>query len=154
MNGDFKDIMRFNEERTLLMVINEIAKVFDDIMSKCPENLFATDKTPRLILMLLSYKDGMTQSELMKATHMKGSTVSIAINKLEELGLVRRADNPADKRSYRIFLTENGINYNDSIENVLKEKDELSVKGISPKEMKSAMNVLNTILDNLIENAK
>ena len=136
------------------MVINEIAKVFDDIMSKCPENLFATDKTPRLILMLLSYKDGMTQSELMKATHMKGSTVSIAINKLEELGLVRRADNPADKRSYRIFLTENGINYNDSIENVLKEKDELSVKGISPKEMKSAMNVLNTILDNLIENAK
>ena len=154
MNGDFKDIMRFNEERTLLMVINEIAKVFDDIMSKCPENLFATDKTPRLILMLLSYKDGMTQSELMKATHMKGSTVSIAINKLEELGLVRRLDNPADKRSYRIFLTENGINYNDSIENVLKEKDELSVKGISPKEMKSAMNVLNTILDNLIENAK
>ena len=154
MNGDFKDIMRFNEERTLLMVINEIAKVFDDIMSKCPENLFATDKTPRLILMLLSYKNGMTQSELMKATHMKGSTVSIAINKLEELGLVRRADNPADKRSYRIFLTENGINYNDSIENVLKEKDELSVKGISPKEIKSAMNVLNTILDNLIENAK
>ena len=154
MNGDFKDIMRFNEERTLLMVINEIAKVFDDIMSKCPENLFATDKTPRLILMLLSYKDGMTQSELMKATHMKGSTVSIAINKLEELGLVRRLDNPADKRSYRIFLTENGINYNDSIENVLKEKDELSVKGIAPKEMKSAMNVLNTILDNLIENAK
>lgn len=154
MNGDFKDIMRFNEERTLLMVINEIAKVFDDIMSKCPENLFATDKTPRLILMLLSYKDGMTQSELMKATHMKGSTVSIAINKLEELGLVRRLDNPADKRSYRIFLTEKGINYNDSIENVLKEKDELSVKGIAPKEMKSAMNVLNTILDNLIENAK
>ena len=154
MNGDFKDIMRFNEERTLLMVINEIAKVFDDIMSKCPENLFATDKTPRLILMLLSYKDGMTQSELMKATHMKGSTVSIAINKLEELGLVRRADNPADKRSYRIFLTENGINYNDSIEKVLKEKDELSVKGIAPKEMKSAMNVLNTILDNLIENVK
>ena len=154
MNGDFKDIMRFNEERTLLMVINEIAKVFDDIMSKCPENLFATDKTPRLILMLLSYKDGMTQSELMKATHMKGSTVSVAINKLEELGLVRRVDNPADKRSYRIFLTENGINYNDSIENVLKEKDELSVKGIAPKEMKSAMNVLNTILDNLIENAK
>ena len=154
MNGDFKDIMRFNEERTLLMVINEIAKVFDDIMSKCPENLFATDKTPRLILMLLSYKDGMTQSELMKATHMKGSTVSIAINKLEELGLVRRLDNPADKRSYRIFLTEKGINYNDSIENVLKEKDELSVKGIAPKEMKSAMNVLKTILDNLIENAK
>ena len=154
MNGDFKDIMRFNEERTLLMVINEIAKVFDDIMSKCPENLFATDKTPRLILMLLSYKDGMTQSELMKATHMKGSTVSVAINKLEELGLVRRVDNPADKRSYRIFLTEKGINYNDSIENVLKEKDELSVKGIAPKEMKSAMNVLNTILDNLIENAK
>ena len=154
MNGDFKDIMRFNEERTLLMVINEIAKVFDDIMSKCPENLFATDKTPRLILMLLSYKNGMTQSELMKATHMKGSTVSIAINKLEKLGLVRRLDNPADKRSYRIFLTEKGINYNDSIENVLKEKDELSVKGIAPKEMKSAMNVLNTILDNLIENAK
>ena len=149
MNGDFKDIMKFNEERTLLMVINEIAKVFDDLLSKCPENLFSTDKTPRLILMLLSFKDGMTQSELMKATHMKGSTVSVAINKLEELGLVRRVDNPADKRSYRIFLTEKGIIYNDNIEDVLKKKDELSVKGIAPKDIKSAMNVLNTILDNL-----
>ena len=154
MIGDFKDIMKFNEERTLLMVINEIAKVFDDIMSQCPENLFATDKTPRLILMLLSFKDGMTQSELVNATHMKGSTVSIAINKLEEMGLVRRVDNPADKRSYRIFLTENGINYNDNIENVLKEKDLLSVKGIAPKDIKSAMNVLNTILDNLTNNLK
>jgi DNA-binding MarR family transcriptional regulator len=154
MNGDFKDIMKFNEERTLLMVINEIAKVFDDLMSKCPENLFSTDKTPRLILMLLSFKDGMTQSELMKATHMKGSTVSVAINKLEELGLVRRVDNPADKRSYRIFLTEKGIIYNDGIESVLKEKDELSVKGIAPKDIKSAMNVLNTILDNLTNNLK
>ena len=154
MNGDFKDIMKFNEERTLLMVINEIAKVFDDIMSQCPENLFATDKTPRLILMLLSFKDGMTQSELVNATHMKGSTVSIAINKLEELGLVRRVDNPADKRSYRIFLTEKGINYNDNIENVLKEKDLLSVKGIAPKDIKSAMNVLNTILENLTNNLK
>ena len=149
MNGDFKDIMKFNEERTLLMVINEIAKVFDDLLSKCPENLFSTDKTPRLILMLLSFKDGMTQSELMKATHMKGSTVSVAINKLEELGLVRRVDNPVDKRSYRIFLTEKGIIYNDNIEDVLKKKDELSVKGIAPKDIKSAMNVLNTILDNL-----
>lgn len=154
MNGDFKDIMKFNEERTLLMVINEIAKVFDDIMSQCPENLFATDKTPRLILMLLSFKDGMTQSELVNATHMKGSTVSIAINKLEEMGLVRRVDNPADKRSYRIFLTEKGINYNYNIENVLKEKDLLSVKGIAPKDIKSAMNVLNTILDNLTNNLK
>ena len=154
MNGDFKDIMKFNEERTLLMVINEIAKVFDDLLSKCPENLFSTDKTPRLILMLLSFKDGMTQSELMKATHMKGSTVSVAINKLEELGLVRRVDNPADKRSYRIFLTEKGIIYNDNIEDVLKKKDELSVKGIAPKDIKSAMGVLNTILDNLTNNIK
>ena len=154
MIGDFKDIMKFNEERTLLMVINEIAKVFDDIMSQCPENLFSTDKTPRLILMLLSFKDGMTQSELVNATHMKGSTVSIAINKLEEMGLVRRVNNPADKRSYRIFLTEKGINYNDNIENVLKEKDLLSVKGIAPKDIKSAMNVLNTILDNLTNNLK
>jgi DNA-binding MarR family transcriptional regulator len=85
----------------------------------------------------------------MKASHMKGSTVSVAINKLEELGLVRRVGNPADKRSYRIFLTEKGIIYNDNIEYVLKEKDELSVKGIAPKDIKSAMNVLNTILDNL-----
>ena len=154
MNGDFKDIMKFNEERTLLMVINEISKVFDDLMSKCPENLFSTDKTPRLILMLLSFKDGMTQSELMKATHMKGSTVSVAINKLEELGFVRRVDNPADKRSYRIFLTEKGIIYNDNIEDVLKKKDELSVKGIAPKDIKSAMGVLNTILDNLTNNMK
>ena len=151
MDNDFKELMRNSKERTLLMVINEISKVFDDIMSKCPENLFFTDKTPRLILMMLSFKDGMTQSELVQATHMKGSTVSIALNKMESMGFVKRVDNPADKRSYRIFPTEKGINFNDSIEKTLKEKDSLSVKGISPREIKSAINVLDSVLDNLLE---
>ena len=96
-NSIFKD---FDEHpKTALMLVNEISKVFDGIMAKCPENVFFNEKTSRLIIMILSHRDGLTQSELVKATHMKGSTVSVAITKMEETGYVKRLNNQYDLRS-------------------------------------------------------
>ena len=72
--------LRENPNRTLLMVATEIVKLFEDKISKNDVIMFK-DKTARLILAYLSRYDGATQHELVKATQMKGSTVSVAITK-------------------------------------------------------------------------
>ena len=145
-NSIFKD---FDEHpKTALMLVNEISKVFDGIMAKCPENVFFNEKTSRLIIMILSHRDGLTQSELVKATHMKGSTVSVAITKMEETGYVKRLNNQYDLRSVRVYLTEKGRELNDTMMRIIKEVDNEIMKGISPREARAALSVLYTMLNN------
>ena len=145
-NSIFKD---FDEHpKTALMLVNEISKVFDGIMAKCPENVFFNEKTSRLIIMILSHRDGLTQSELVKATHMKGSTVSVAITKMEQTGYVKRLNNQYDLRSVRVYLTEKGRALNDTMMRIIKEVDNEIMKGISPREARAALSVLYTMLNN------
>ena len=145
-NSIFKD---FDEHpKTALMLVNEISKVFDGIMAKCPENVFFNEKTSRLIIMILSHRDGLTQSELVKATHMKGSTVSVAITKMEETGYVKRLNNQYDLRSVRVYLTEKGRELNDTMMRIIKDVDNEIMKGISPREARAALSVLYTMLNN------
>ena len=140
---------RIEEERTVLMLVNEISKLFDGLMSKCPENIFFNEKTPRLIIMMLSLSDGLTQSELVELTHMKGSTVSVAITKLEGLGYVKRVENPYDMRSVRVYLTSKGRDFDETMRKILTDKDEMIMTGISPKEIRITLTVLNQMLDNI-----
>ena len=106
------------QNKTFLNLINEISKISEDIISKHPEMKEINEKTSRLILMELSSSDGMTQSQLVKATHMKGSTVSLAINKMEEKGYVVRENNPYDMRSVRVYITGKGMELSDKIKKV------------------------------------
>ena len=99
--------------------------------------------------MILSHNDGISQSELVKGTHMKGSTVSIAISKLEEMGYIVRENNPHDLRSVKVYLTEKGRQLNSRIREIIKDKEELIMSGISPKELRITTFVLETMLDNL-----
>ena len=154
MDNKINSDIRNRDDRTVLMILNEISKIFDDKISKCPENVFFNEKTARLIIMILSESNGLTQSELVKATHMKGSTVSVSITKLEKMGYVKRVENKYDLRSVRVYLTEKGRDLNDTMLRILNENDQLIMKGITPREIKITMSVLETMLNNLIESIK
>ena len=137
------------ENKTALMLICEISKLFDDAISKHPDNPFTNEKTPRLILMILSESDGISQSELVKATHMKGSTVSLAIAKLEEMGYIARESNPYDMRSVRVYLTEKGRQLNRKIKELTDAVEASVMFGISQKELRVTTYALDTMLENL-----
>ena len=143
------NINRAEEEKTILMLINEISKLFDELMAKCPENIFYNEKTSRLIILMLSINDGLSQSELVELTHMKGSTVSVAITKLEGLGYVKRVENPYDMRSVKVYLTAKGRELDESIRRIINEKDSEIMNGISQKEIRITLSVLNTMLKNI-----
>ncbi len=138
-----------NEEKTVLMLVNELSKLFDDMMGKCPENIFFNEKTSRLIIMMLSMNDGLTQSELVELTHMKGSTVSVAITKLEGLGYVKRVENPYDMRSVKVYLTSKGRDLDETMRKLLNEKDEKIMEGITQKEIRITASVLAQMLENI-----
>ena len=102
------ETIRENTNRTVLMMINEISKFFEDEMIKNKDFAILKDKTARHILSHLSSNDGATQQELVVVSQMKGSTVSVAVRKLETEGYLQRETNEYDMRSVKVYLTKKG----------------------------------------------
>lgn len=150
MNKNKLDEIRENPNRTLLMMVNEVSKAFEDSVLKNKEILFMTDKTSRNILAYLSHKRVTNQQELVRFTQMKASTVSVAITKMQELGYVKREPSESDMRSVKISLTKKGLETSDLINKSLKERDESIMKGISEKDIRTAKYVLEKMLDNIV----
>ncbi len=94
------------KDPTPLMLINEISKLFCNHMRKHDDP--ALNNSYRHILFHLAHRDGRTQLELAKLTHLKPPTVSVSLAKLEADGYVERTADPDDLRQTRVYLTEKG----------------------------------------------
>ena len=67
-----------------------------------------TDATWTPLLHLRAWGDGVTQKELAERVGLDGSSLVRLLDILEGKGWVERRADPADRRSKRIFLTEEG----------------------------------------------
>lgn len=151
MKKEQLELIRRNENRTLMMVINEVSKLFQERTSKLEEMLFIKEQTGRKILAILSYKNGLTQNDLARAVNAKGSTVSASVSKLENMGLIKRIASEQDKRCIRVYLTKKGYEQNKRIKEILDREDKAIMSGISAKDAKNAMDILEMMLDNMVE---
>jgi DNA-binding MarR family transcriptional regulator len=59
-------------------------------------------------LMCLWEKEGINQREIAQMSKVESSTTTRTIDKLETLGLVERQPDPDSRRSFKIYLTEEG----------------------------------------------
>ncbi|HAS63299.1 MAG TPA: MarR family transcriptional regulator [Vibrio sp.] len=59
-------------------------------------------------MMCLWEEEGVTQRDIAEKSKVENSTTTRTLDKLEKLGLVERRDDPNSRRSYRIYLTEQG----------------------------------------------
>ena len=59
-------------------------------------------------LVVLSHGDGISQRDLSKRLHLKDAAMGKAIDGLESEGLLRRADDPLDRRKFLVMLTPKG----------------------------------------------
>ncbi len=76
------------------------------------EEIESYDLTPPqfALLSFLWQQDGLTQVELSEKGQIDRSTVGGLIDRLERNGLLERRQHPQDRRSYKIYLTEQGKN--------------------------------------------
>ena len=135
-----------------ITLVNMLAKVFEERVSTLTENEFLNQKASRFILFTLAINDGISQNDIVRATHLKGSTISVALSKLEKKGYVKRVNDSYDQRQIRVYLTEKGSNLNEERRNLIESLDKKALKGITAKEEKNAAFVLATMIKNLTEN--
>lgn len=132
------------------MYINDISKLFDGRISDACEGK-GVSRGYRSILRSLSRNDGLTQLELVKEGHLSAPSVSVALTKMEQSGLVRRSIDPDDCRKVRVFLTDKGREHDVFIKKLCHEADEIMLRGFSAEEEDQLNGYLRRILENMLE---
>ncbi|WP_282942156.1 MarR family transcriptional regulator [Paenibacillus sp. RC67] len=109
------------------------------------------DVTPEqwIILDELWRKDGCSQLELATATYHDQPSTSRLINNLVKRGLVFRSQDPNDKRSNQIFLTDKGRGLQETLVSLVLKTVAESIDGIDGKELETCLKVLKQMTGNL-----
>lgn len=135
---------------TPMMIINEISKLMGDKIRKEADNTEVLKHSARKLLIELAHHDGLTQLDLVKATHLKAPTVSVTLQKMESDGIVTRTSDENDLRITRVFLTEKGREIDRKTIETIKKEEKMVMCGITDEEISTIMPILLKMRKNLI----
>ncbi|MBE6597047.1 MAG: MarR family transcriptional regulator [Ruminococcaceae bacterium] len=155
MKDNFKDAARPPEREELtnnpMKMCHDVSHIFHSKLRKLNESEEApSNRGTRLVLSFLAVNDGVTQLELVNATHLKAPTISIILQKLEADGLVERKKDEKDMRVTRVYLTDEGREEDRRNIAKIKEMDTIALSGLTEKECETLMLLLGKIRDNLL----
>jgi DNA-binding MarR family transcriptional regulator len=137
-------------DATPSMFINDISKMFKHAVHRETE-LEGISHGCQKMLMCLSHKDGITQLDIVKDTHLSAPTVSVALAKMENDGLVIRRPDKHDLRVMRVYITDKGRQTDDFMREKFHETECVMLDGISQQEQEQLVATLRKILRNLVE---
>ena len=142
---------RQDKDYNAMMRIHDAAKLYHDRLRRHSDNEGLPSSYRMLIYHLARMEPGVTQLDLVKATHLKPPTISVTLQKMERDGLVTRRDNENDLRQTLVFLTEKGRTIDDRIKHLHMEGDAIALSGLSEDEVDTLSGLLNRVIDNLLE---
>lgn len=90
------------------------------------------------VLTLLRLHEGINQGGLADVLEVEPITLGRMIDRLQDAALVERRPDPADRRAWRLFLTEKARQLLEQLQPLAVEMIEASLDGVSP-EGRSAM---------------
>ncbi len=141
---------RLDESYNAMMRIHDAAKLYRDRMRTMSDQDGLPSGYRHLIFHLARMNPGVTQRELVNATHLKPPTVSVTLQKMERDGLVTRKNNDDDHRETFVYLTDKGKSIDEKIKRIHEESDTVALGGLTEKEINDLSNLLNKVIDNLL----
>ena len=140
---------RCHHEPTPGILISEISKLFHDKMNQNSETL-GFKNGYRQILRYLARKDGVTQIDLVRATHLKAPTISVTLKKMEEEELVRRVTDEKDQRQTHVYLTEKGREMERAFFGKILETEKILLRDVSAEEKETLCAILKKVRANML----
>jgi DNA-binding MarR family transcriptional regulator len=128
-----------------------LSKVYEEQIAKMTKDPFLNQKATRFILAVLSKQDGLTQNDLVRVTHMKGSTISVTLSKLEEEGLIRRFRSEMDGRVHMVQLSTKGRERAERFRRERRSREKMMAAYLSEEERKEFVRLADKIAEGLLE---
>ena len=102
-------------------------------------------------LLSIDPEEGTPSTSLGPKMGMEATSLSRILKTMEDKGLIERRKNPHDGRSVLIYLTEFGKEMRDYSKRVVLRFDEAVKENVSDKDLKTFIEVANTILELISE---
>lgn len=101
------------------------------------------------VLSLLSFNAGINQGGLADLLEVEPITLGRMIDRLQDASLVERRPDPADRRAWRLFLTDKGQMLLDQLRPFALETYDIALEGIDEPERAALMAALGRMRTNL-----
>lgn len=101
------------------------------------------------ILHVLWAEEGIAQSEIAARTWVSPATITNALQRMEQIGLVERRPDPEDQRCSRVYLTETGRALEGPVEQALTDVEDATLEGFSQDERMLLRQFLLRMIDNM-----
>lgn len=121
------------------------------IQKKLMENVKSTGLTlgqPK-VLDYLKHHDGANQKEIAAGCHIEAGSLTSILNRMEEKNLIERKTLNGNRRSYHIFLTDQGKESIKIISDEFKKIEEQAFDGIAEADREAFMKMFIQIYNNL-----
>jgi DNA-binding MarR family transcriptional regulator len=105
------------------------------------------------VLVTLRRHEGVNQGGLAELLDVEPISVCRMIDRLQEADLVERRPDPADRRSWRLFLTAKAEELLAQLRPLAEEMEAQALEGISPAQRDDLYRLLDTIRHNLMPRA-
>ena len=101
------------------------------------------------ILDYLKEHDGSNQKEIATACFLEAGSLTTILNRMEENGLIERRTLNGNRRSFHIFMTEEGKEKQKLVDKAFSEIESRALMGISGEELERFMTIYEKIYSNL-----
>ena len=136
---------------TPIKFCNEISRLFRAKMRQSDDSEGVMSQPgAHLVLSRLAVCDGITQLELVRATHLRPPTVSVILQKMEAEGLVERKCDEHDRRAVRVTLTEAGWALDRKYIETIRGIDKVALGDLTEEEIATLMVLLPKIRNQLL----
>jgi DNA-binding MarR family transcriptional regulator len=101
------------------------------------------------VLTLLARHEGINQGGLAELLEVEPITLGRMIDRLQEAAIVERRPDPADRRAWRLFLTDKGNQLIDHMRPLALETLETALDGVDPAHRDEMLVALDRMRGNL-----
>ena len=102
------------------------------------------------VLDYLKDHDGSSQKDIARACFIEAGSLTTILNGMEEKGLIERRTLNGNRRSYHIFMTDEGKRKQQMIDEAFADIEEKAVSDISDEEYSQFMSVYQKLYNNLL----
>ncbi len=113
--------------------------------------ILAENLTPGVpkILEYVANNPGCNQNQIAKGCCINKASTAGILKRMGAAGLIEKQVPDGNRRSYHVYLSDQGKREYNKIKEIFKQVESLSLRGVSEDDLKTCIRVLNKIYDNL-----
>lgn len=128
--------------------LNFLALQFNVPVYRWTEKEFGLPRPEFVVLYSLGLADGLTASAICISSGFPKNTISRAIQKLIDKDIIRREVDPADLRSFVLYITDEGKRIVEAAMQMMVERERTMLSALTPAEMLMLSELLAKVVVN------